>query len=103
MRDKRKAKACAFVLIGGFAWGQGGTVKPTIILAHGNAYWEDHRVIESFPIGTRYQTVKARADAIALERGLTMGRDFTMEEWYGPEWRSPAELRAAQESADVFK
>lgn len=90
MRNKRKAKQCEFLLIGGFSLGQAGYVEPTITFARGNGYGEDHvRVVERFPIGTKYQPVLDRAKELAKEMNVTLGREFTPDEWLGPEWPEP--------------
>jgi len=90
MRNKRKAKTCEYLLIGGFAWGQAGRVPPTIVLTHGNGYGEKTvKVLETFPTGTKYRAVTEPAEALSAKMGVTLGRNFSADEWLGPELEMP--------------
>lgn len=85
MRNKRKAKTCEYLLIGGFAAGEAGHIAPTITLNHGNGYGENiQRVVERFPAGTKYRIVTERAKELSKQMNVKLGRDFPEDEWLGP-------------------
>ena len=95
MRDKRKAKQCEYLLIGGFSIGDAGHVRPTITLNRGNAYGETIiKTLKSFPAGTKYREVTAAAEELAKTMKVTLGRNFTRDEWNGPEFPHLKEQKA---------
>jgi hypothetical protein len=84
MRLKRKAKQLTYILIGGFSYGDSGNA-PTITLNKGNGYGEQIvKVLQRFPHGTKYKVVTDRAKELAAELKVTLGRNFTSDEWLGP-------------------
>lgn len=88
MRQKRKAKTLDFLLIGGFSLSEAGHTSPSILLARGNGYHEEIvRTLQTFKAGTKYKVVTERAKELSAELGITLGRNFSNDEWLGPEYK----------------
>lgn len=61
-----------------------GHEAPSITLNEGNCRGEKRvRVLQTFPVGTKYAMVTVRAKELANEMGLPLGRNFSTDEWSG--------------------
>lgn len=94
MRMKHKAQKWRYIVIGGYSLGTRGTARPSIVLMEGNGYGEEPiRTLQTFDIGTRYTVVLERAKELANKLGVRVGREFTSDEWLGPEWQPTLEAK----------
>lgn len=85
-RIAHRAKLNQYILIGGWSFSNPYPGEKMIVLYEGNCTGERLvRVLHRFSSGATYSEVKEKAESLSSEMGIVLGRNFSKDDWNGPE------------------